>query len=95
LFFRNLLNGLAFAASLGAAALGSPSSHAADFPAPSEQAEPGLFGQRYLTGNWGGARDQLAAHGVILDIQLTQFYQGLLSGTGDKDGEYGGKADYF
>ena len=65
---------------------------AADLEAP--MPEPGLFDQKYLTGNWGGARDELAAHGFIFDFQLTQFYQGLMSGTGSKQGEYGGKADY-
>ena len=65
---------------------------AADFEPPAP--EPGLFDQKYLTGNWGGARDELAAHGFIFDFQLTQFYQGLMSGTGSKQGEYGGKADY-
>ncbi len=94
MLLKILTRGMTFAVSVTAAALASVSTHAADLPAPHEQAEPGLFGQRYLTGNWGGARDQLAAHGVILDIELTQFYQGLLSGTGDKEGEYGGKADY-
>lgn len=66
---------------------------AADLEAPTP--EPGLFDQKYLTGNWGGARDQLYAHGFIFDFQLTQFYQGLLSGPGSKDAEYGGKADYI
>ena len=65
---------------------------AADLEAP--MPEPGLFDQKYLTGNWGGARDELAAHGFIFDFQLTQFYQGLMSGEGSKQGEYGGKADY-
>ena len=76
--------------------LGAPislsSAVAADLEAPTP--EPGLFDQKYLTGNWGGARDELAASGFIFDFQLTQFYQGLMSGTGSKKGEYGGKADY-
>jgi len=76
--------------------LGAPislsSAVAADLEEP--MPEPGLFDQKYLTGNWGGARDELAASGFIFDFQLTQFYQGLMSGTGSKKGEYGGKADY-
>ena len=76
--------------------LGAPislsSAVAADLEEPIP--EPGLFDQKYLTGNWGGARDELAANGFIFDFQLTQFYQGLMSGTGSKKGEYGGKADY-
>jgi porin len=70
------------------------SSFAADLAEPSQPADPGLFGQKYLFGNWGGARDTLASHGIILDVELTQFYQGLLSGTGSKKGQYGGKVDY-
>src|SRR5512137_368319 len=45
----------------------------------------------YLTGNWGGWRTKMENHGVDLDLELTQFYQGLTSGTGDKHWEYGGK----
>lgn len=95
MFVKILGRSLTFAASIAAAVFGSSAANTADLAPTVEEPSPSLFGQKYLTGNWGGARDQLAAHGVILDIQLTQFYQGLLSGTGDKDGEYGGKADYF
>lgn len=84
----------AIAASVFAAMM-STSSFAADLEAPAPEPQPSLFDQKYLTGNWGGARDELAAHGIILDLQLTQFYQGLMSGEGSKQGEYGGKADYF
>ena len=72
----------------------TPEAQAADLDLSSSQPSPSLFDQKYLTGNWGGYRDELASHGFIFDFQLTQFYQGLLSGTGDKDWEYGGKADY-
>ena len=40
-------------------------------------------------------RAWLAAHGVSLDIRYTGFYQGLASGTGDKDYNYGDKLDAF
>ncbi len=49
----------------------------------------------YLGGNWRGARTSLEEHGVSLDMRHTSFYQGLVSGTGDKDFEYGGKFDVF
>jgi porin len=49
----------------------------------------------YLTGDWGGARSSLAAHGVGLEMEYTSIYQGLVSGDGDKEGKYGGKADVF
>ena len=48
-----------------------------------------------LSGDWWGARSHLADHGVTLDLRYTSFYQGLASGTGDKDFEYGGKMDAF
>jgi len=44
----------------------------------------------YLTGDWGGVRSSLADNGVTMDLRYTSFYQGLASGTGDKDFEYGG-----
>ncbi len=49
----------------------------------------------YLTGDWGGARSSLTDKGVSLDIRHTSFYQGLVSGTGEKNFEYGGKLDAF
>jgi carbohydrate-selective porin OprB len=48
-----------------------------------------------LTGDWGGARSSLADEGVTFDLRYTSTYQGLASGTGDKDYEYGGKVDAF
>jgi porin len=35
----------------------------------------------------------LKEHGITLMPRLTQFYQGITSGSGDHDFEYGGKAD--
>lgn len=49
----------------------------------------------YLTGDWGGARSSLAEKGVTLDLRYTSFYQGLASGAGKNDFEYGGKVDAF
>ncbi len=49
----------------------------------------------YLSGDWWGARSFLADHGATLDLRHTSFYQGLASGTGNKDFEYGGKMDSF
>ena len=54
------------------------------------------FGQfSALTGDWGGVRSSLAERGVTLDFRYTSFYQGLVSGTGKEDFEYGGKVDAF
>ena len=43
----------------------------------------------------GGARSSLADKGVTLDLRYTSFYQGLVSGTGKQDFNYGGKVDAF
>jgi len=40
-------------------------------------------------------RAWLGEHGVSVDFRHTSFYQGLASGTGDKDYNYGGKMDAF
>jgi porin len=46
-----------------------------------------------LTGDWFGARDTLARHGVVIDLSWTEFYQGTQSGDGYDDFEFGGRAD--
>jgi porin len=49
-----------------------------------------------MLGDWGGARSGLAKHGIIVDAQLTQFYQGVVDGSaGTDDGQYGVKGDLF
>ena len=54
-----------------------------------------LWTRSYLTGDWWGARSHLADHGVTLDLRYTSTYQGLESGTGKENYEYGGKVDAF
>ena len=41
----------------------------------------------------GGPKDKLRNFGIGLDLSLTQFYQGLTSGDGDKTWQYSGKGD--
>jgi len=48
-----------------------------------------------LTGDWGGLRTQLAEHSLSLDLDSTQFYQGLLSGDGNDDWDFAGRVDAF
>ena len=48
-----------------------------------------------LTGNWWGVRDTLARNGVELNINLSQFYQGVAHGGTHRSLEYGGKLDYY
>ena len=45
--------------------------------------------------NWLARRAWLADRGVSVDFRYTSFYQGLASGTGETDYEYGGKSDLF
>ena len=67
-----------------AAAFGQPSGAAGDWST-----------RQTLTGDWGGARSSLARNGATLDLRYTAFYQGLASGTGNQEYEYGGKVDIF
>jgi porin len=56
----------------------------------------GLLDDRtYLTGNWNGVRDDLAAHGVTFLPSVTGFYQGPTAGNVAPDFVSGGKAEFF
>jgi porin len=68
---------------------------AADEPASSASDRTSWLERPVLTGDWWGARDQLAATGVVVEPALTQFYQGLAAGDGDHEFEYGGKAEFL
>ena len=48
-----------------------------------------------LFGDWQGARSGLAGHGIIADLEFTQFYQGVASGGSQQSDAYGGKLDYM
>ena len=48
-----------------------------------------------LLGDWLGIRPGLAHHGIVPDIQWTQFYQSVLTGGNDETSAYGGKFDYY
>jgi porin len=63
-------------------------------PAESKASDT-ILDQPRLTGNWWGARDTLSAHGIELDINLSQFYQGVAAGGTERSFEYGGKLDYY
>ncbi len=56
-------------------------------------AEPGFLERPTLLGDYGGLKSTLNDHGIFPHLRLTQFYQGLVSGDGEKDFEYGGKLD--
>jgi len=55
--------------------------------------EESLLNRETLTGDWGGTRAQLAESGVKLELEFTEYYQGMFSGDGDKDFDFGGRAD--
>jgi len=60
---------------------------------PAEEGSPGFLQRETLTGNWGGLRDQLDEKGVKFDIEFTEYYQGMFSGTGYDDFDFGSRAD--
>ena len=53
----------------------------------------GFFERSTLTGDWGGARNELASKGVTFDASLTQIGQGVVSGGKDSTWEYGGRGN--
>jgi porin len=52
-----------------------------------------LFTRSTFTGDWGGARNDLAAKGITFDATLTQIEQGVVSGGKNGTWEYGGRGD--
>jgi porin len=56
---------------------------------------PSLWTRPQLFGDWCGVRPGLAAHGIVADLELTQFYQGVTSGGAEQEFKYGGKMDYM
>ena len=46
-----------------------------------------------LSGDWGGVRTTVADHGITLDFDWTNYYQGLLAGEGSNEWEYAGRLD--
>ncbi|HMJ50345.1 MAG TPA: hypothetical protein VK440_07260, partial [Burkholderiales bacterium] len=52
-----------------------------------------LLNRSTLTGDWGGARNDLAAKGFTIDFGLTQIEQGVIGGGKNSTWEYGGRGD--
>ena len=52
-----------------------------------------FFTRSTLTGDWVGARNELASKGITLDLSLTQIGQGVVSGGKDGTWEYGGRGN--
>ena len=66
----------------------------AEETAPAKPYSGDFWTRSTLTGDWGGARNDLAAKGVTFDLGLTQIYQGIVSGGKDSRWEYGGRGDF-
>jgi porin len=56
-----------------------------------------LASREYLTGDWGGARTELAQKGILFELDLTQLLQGNAHGGRDTNNafRYSGSADYY
>jgi porin len=52
-----------------------------------------LLTRSTLTGDWGGARNDLARKGVTFDLNLTQVEQGVADGGKNHKEEYGGRGE--
>jgi porin len=65
---------------------------AGDAPAPTPYSGD-IWRRSTLTGDWGGLRNELAAKGVTLDMNITQVGQGVVGGGKNGAWEYGGRGD--
>ena len=54
-----------------------------------------LFERTKLTGDWGGARNDLRDAGYTIDFSNTQYYQGVASGGVNQNFQYGGRNDLY
>ena len=54
-----------------------------------------LWNRSRLTGDWGGRRTDLANKGVQVDVDWTQYVQGIADGGLDRKTRYGGHLDYL
>lgn len=56
-------------------------------------ADENLWSRNTLTGDWGEIREQLANNGINFKLEATEFYQGLLKGSGNQDFAFSSKGD--
>jgi len=75
-----------------AVAMGS-SLAGADEAGTADAVEPSIWSRPALLDYPGGPKESLRDHGINLDLSLTQFVQGPVSGDGRNTAQYGGKAD--
>jgi porin len=55
----------------------------------------GLWNRSYLSGDWGGVRADLANKGIQLDVDWTQYLQGIVDGGRERTSGYGAHLDYL
>jgi porin len=67
---------------------------AEDAPAPTPYSGD-FWSRSTLTGDWGGLRNDLAAKGVTLDMDITQVGQGVVGGGKSGAWQYGGRSDFI
>ena len=65
---------------------------AADAPSPTPYSGD-LWTRSTLTGDWGGFRNEWAAKGVTIDMNITQIGQGVVNGGKSGAWQYGGRGD--
>jgi len=60
----------------------------------SAASDPYGYSRSRLTGDWNGARNELADKGVTVNVDVLQSLQGVVDGGIEKDWKYGGSVDY-
>ena len=59
--------------------------------APKDPYSGDLLTRSTLTGDWGGLRNEWAAKGVTIDLNITQIGQGVVNGGKSSAWQYGGR----
>jgi hypothetical protein len=62
-------------------------------PVPDYGGDP--WSRSHLIGDWGDTRTELATHGVQIEVDWTQYVQGVVDGGVDRTTRYGGHLDYL
>ena len=92
LLLAAVVSGQAFAEPADAADAGTTGAVAAASPAAPAPYSGDFLTRSTMTGDWGGARNDLAAKGVTFDVGVTQTGVGVVSGGRSSDWVYGGRS---
>jgi porin len=88
-----MISALIFAGRAFAADSDAPVQSQGLLPIPDYSAD--FWHNSYLTGDWFGARTQLAEKGLQLQVDWTQYAQSIVEGGRDSDSHYGAHVDYL